>query len=397
MVDSCRVAIAGALVSVRLIGVGPLTAQATQPATIRLAKPDAVHAAEWSDIVAVRELRDDRLVVLDGREQVVKLVDMKTGSATMIGAKGNGPGEYRLPLQLIPLPGDSSALYDEANAGRAMVVTPAGRAGGYMPGEPPGGFLRQRAFADAAGRVYREGSGGGSAGFPIMRLDRRTGRIDTVAYRNRRHAGLCWSGQRPAAGEAEARPYARGSSTAPRAFVTFDQWAVAPDGRVAVVCPEPYRVLFLETGGARIEDPPIPYARIPVTDAEKNAWLKSMAQPVAQVMTNVNGSKTIRYSPPAPQARPQEWPEFLPPFVAGPTLNGAARFSPDGMLWIERSVAAKSLPLYDIVDRSGVLAYRVTLPPRSRVVGFGASAIYVAVFDDDDIQRLQRYRIPRPP
>src|SRR3954468_3153784 len=127
MVDSCRVAIAGALVSVRLIGVGPLTAQATQPATIRLAKPDAVHAAEWSDIVAVRELRDGRVVVLDGREQVVKLVDMKTGSATMIGAKGNGPGEYRLPLQLIPLPGDSSALYDEANAGRAMVVTPAGR------------------------------------------------------------------------------------------------------------------------------------------------------------------------------------------------------------------------------------------------------------------------------
>src|SRR3954466_7221182 len=130
MIFPGRVAIAATILSMRLMGAGELRAQAAQPPTIRLGKPDAVHPAEWTDVVSVRELRDGRLIVLDARERVVKLVDMKTGSAIPIGRRGNGPGEYQLPLELIPLPGDTSVIYDEANAGHGMVITPAGTAGG---------------------------------------------------------------------------------------------------------------------------------------------------------------------------------------------------------------------------------------------------------------------------
>jgi hypothetical protein len=52
-----------------LLLVIPFALRAQQVRLVRLDKPAATHPAEWTDVAAVRELKDGRLVVLDAREQ----------------------------------------------------------------------------------------------------------------------------------------------------------------------------------------------------------------------------------------------------------------------------------------------------------------------------------------
>jgi hypothetical protein len=44
-----------------------------------------------------------------------------------------------------------------------------------------------------------------------------------------------------------------------------------------------------------------------------------------------------------------------------------------------------------VFDRTGMLVRKVTLEPRSRVVGFGERTVYVVRTDADDLEYLQRY------
>ena len=60
------------------------------------------------------ELRDGRVLVVDSRDAMVKLVDLARGTATQVGRQGAGPREYQGPslLQgsLAELRADSEAL-----------------------------------------------------------------------------------------------------------------------------------------------------------------------------------------------------------------------------------------------------------------------------------------------
>jgi hypothetical protein len=48
--------------------------------------------------------------------------------------------------------------------------------------------------------------------------------------------------------------------------------------------------------------------------------------------------------------------------------------------------------MFDVFDAAGRVVERVTLPKRTRLVGFGNSAAYLARTDDDDLIWLQRIR-----
>ena len=64
------------------------------------------------------------------------------------------------------------------------------------------------------------------------------------------------------------------------------------------------------------------------------------------------------------------------------------------MLWVKRNTKAGAAPLYDVFDRAGKLAFQLELPPKTKVVGFGAGSVYLARVDDDDLHFLQRYKLP---
>jgi hypothetical protein len=368
----------------------PVIARGQPAPTIKLVV-DAKVPLEWTTVRGVRELKDGRVIVLDSRDQAVKLVDFESGSASMIGRKGSGPGEYQLPLALFALPGDSSVVFDMANSGAPLVITPAGKAGDPLPGmraEGAVGFLNVGGKFDARGRIYRRGYGITIGRDPIERLDRATARIDTVAFFD----GRVISPLRPLAGPGGERPkVVRAGKPVP--FASLRQFAVTTNGTVILLSPEPYRVSFVD-GGKQTDGPVISYERLRVTDADKAAWRAERAKPVAAIMYNRDGSQTAGYRQPPPADEPDAWPDFLPPYAIRGVLVDRIQVAPNGAIWIERAIHANSPPLYDVLTSSGALSYRVTLPARTRIVGFGAKGIYAVTLDDDDIEHLERFRFP---
>ena len=356
-----------------------------------LGKAQAEFAEPFTEIGSIRELRDGRLIVVDARELTVKLVDLRAGTASTIGRTGDGPGEYRWPGKLFALPDDRTLLQDNA-AGRLTIIGPDGKPGDvFDPNRSEGDSIRTRAFrffpraSDANGMLYGEaqpvrvGANGVlelSDHAAIQRLNIATRQKDTVAL---------W----PVRKDANARMYNGTVVTQPRmqAFPAWDQWAVAPDGRIAFIYFDPYHVNFVGANRQVVENPPIPYDRIRVDDAIKKQYREERERPMMAMRYDRGGATRMEMMS-RPFAEPSEWPEFLPPYLGSPV------FASNGLLWIPRATAAGKPPLYDIVDGRGRLVERVELPARTKLVGFGSNAVYVVRLDEDDLQYLQRHPLP---
>lgn len=80
--------------------------------TIPLTKPVASTTDPLSQIIAVRELSDGRVLVVDIKEKSVQLLDGKLQLIKPIGREGKGPGEYAMPVGLVPMPSDVTYLVD---------------------------------------------------------------------------------------------------------------------------------------------------------------------------------------------------------------------------------------------------------------------------------------------
>jgi len=52
------------------------------------------------------------------------------------------------------------------------------------------------------------------------------------------------------------------------------------------------------------------------------------------------------------------------------------------------------VPTFDVFDQTGRVVSRVALPAETRLIGFGNGTVYLARSDEDDLQYLQRYRLP---
>jgi hypothetical protein len=370
-----------------------------QVPTITLSAADRELPRAFSDVKGIRELTDGRVIVVDSRELLVQLVDFERKTATIIGRQGPGPGEYRIPQRIFALPGDSSAVYDMANSARPLVITSHGRAGGSLPlpGDRP--LLTQLSATDARGRIYSEvgilarspsGTSIPTDSAGIERLDRTTGRRDTIARVSKLLVSplVSRAPRRSGRGATGADEPARRSGTPPP-FASHDQWAVAPDERVAVVSVDPYRVTFTGVDGLVRIGPVLDVARVPVGNALKDVWRAAARQPRPVLVSGANGQTFAQTRVPDVE-EPAEWPDYLPPF-----LSGAVAFAPDGMLWVRRAVAAESAPAIDVIDQAGRISRRIVLPKQTKLVGFGASSVYLVRIDADDLQYLQRYPLPR--
>jgi hypothetical protein len=359
--------------------------------TRTLSKAQAEFPEPFSEVGSIRELRDGRVIVVDARELTVKVIDFRTGLATTIGRTGDGPGEYRWPGKLFALAGDSSLLQDNAG-GRLMVIGPDAKPAGFFDpnrNEADTILARARRFfvrsGDAQGRLYGElqpirvGAGGVlelADHSAIERFNVATRQRDTVAL---------W----PVRKDANARMMNGFVVTQPRmtAFPAWEQWVVAPDGRIAFIFPEPYRVNFVGADRTVKENPPIVYEKVRVDDAVKK-WHREERERPQMVMRYARGGGSSMEMSRRPYTEPTEWPEFLPPYL------GQATFGSDGLLWIPRTTVPGRPPLYDIVNGQGKLVERVELPPRAKLVGFGVRSVYVVRLDEDDLQYLQRHPLP---
>jgi len=383
-----------------VIVASPVAAQAPLKT---LSKPDVEYTDPFTMVSGVRELRDGRVIVADAREKTVQLIDLKAGTATKIGREGSGPGEFALPIRLLALPGDTSAVYDPLNR-RYLLIGPDGKVGGFASYEAQAsgsGPIRLTIprTVDARGRLYSVGpsfninpngptSSADSA--PILRLDRTTKKTDTVAFVHIPPATVTTSGG------------GRGQNVSVRAgggnpFAATDEWAVMPDGRVAVVRVKDYHVDWYAPNGQKTSGPAIAYAKIKVTDEDKKQYRERAASAGTAIMMTQRvgpGGTSSSASVGAPTngqlPEPTDWPDVKPAFTAN-----AAMGAPNGQVWVLRTRSAKDkIPTYDVFDASGKVVSRVALPATTRLVGFGNGTVYLARSDEDDLQYLQRYRLP---
>jgi hypothetical protein len=355
-----------------------------------LTTPTAEFPEPFTEVRGVRELTDGRVVVNDFRDRFVKLVDFPAGTVRQTGTHGSGPGEYLMPLMLLPLGRDTTAVYDMANNGDLVIILPDGSLRGSIttaPTTPGGATITTRSRGDGRGFIYSETRTGNDS-IAVERYDRRSNGRVILGYVSPLVVSPFRG--RPAGGRGLG---ARGTPTggvggSPPPFFTVDQWAVANDGRLAVVTSEPYRVTFTETDGRRWTADPISTSRIRVTEAHKSEWRQTRARPVASISFSRSGERAAGFTS-RPVVEPAAWPEYLPPF-----LTGAVRFAPDGMLWVERTTAAGAPATFDIIDFRGRLVLKVVFPPRTRLAGFGANTIYAVRRDSDDLEYLQKYDLP---
>lgn len=366
------------------VAARPLPAQ-QPPAARTLSAPEAVFAEPFSGLRGLRELGDGRILVADRLEKAVRLLDFRNGTFREVGRVGSGPGEYQMPSELLPLPGDSTLLVDFGNM-RLTVIEPGGRMGESWPMLSSAGELRNPDGVDGAGRLYATSMGGvriGSDGPPdsiaVVRWNRASEDWDTVAMLPSPEANMS---MRSSGGGFSVRGI---GPLAPRWG-----WAVDAFGSIAIVRPEDYRIEWIEPGGTRHLTPPVRYVPVPVTEEDKQAWADGMANATGVMMTiggeGGGGARTVRM--PRPDPADVDWPEVKPPFDAS-----GVRFAPDGTLWVQRYVKHGDPTMIDRFGREGGLVGRIIFPAGRRFVGFGAGVVYLARKDADDLEWLERYRL----
>ena len=343
-------------------------------------KPAASIPEPFTKISGVQELSDGLVVATDNMEGKVLLVDFGRGSVTQLGAKGDGPNEYRYPSRPVAAP--NGAYIFDTYMRRAYLI---GRGGAFtwMKTLPDGPLSRVRA-SDGAGRVYFEGSdfdpntGGFSDSLPVVRWDPATNRVDRV--------GRVYGGGRVI--------IQRGGGKASLAreitpFPHLDAWSALPDGRLALLRHEPFRIDFVSPTGAITAGQTIPMTPVPVTARERD-WFRAVNTPPRMGAALVGGGS-------GPQSMTPQWedtsfPQTFPAFIGADVLS-----TPDGQLWIPRSfTSADKTRKYEIYDASGKQTTTALVGVHSRVVGFGPKSVYISRTNpDDDLVYLLKYVLPR--
>jgi hypothetical protein len=376
-------------------GGGGRVEAAGSVATLEL---EAAHPDPFSFLASVRELPNGQLLAADPLSLVLLRVDLGAGVADTLGRVGGGPGEYRQPDQVFPLPGDSTLLVDLGN-GRLTVIAPDGSLEDGMSmalptEEGPPSLLLPRTVDDA-GRLYFTAAGrlgeGSFDSTAVVRYDRATARMDTVAR--------LW---RP-----EARVQRSGGNVRVSGIMMEgrDDWAVGSDGRVAVLRANGYSVDWHLPDGAVVSGPQNPYEALPISRADKEAYLEESSSSGLMVMTtsSSSGESSTRMSRGGsfggggrPSIDDSEWAETFPPF-----RPDRSRVSPAGEVWVQRWLPSDQPQRMDVFDSTGILKGSVEIPERSRLIGFGKGSgdgevAYLVRTDDLGLQWLERHRVVRP-
>ncbi|HWH50687.1 MAG TPA: hypothetical protein VN651_04030 [Gemmatimonadaceae bacterium] len=198
-----------------------------------------------------------------------------------------------------------------------------------------------------------------------------------------------------------------------------DSWTVMPDGAVAIVRGRDYHVDWLDASGHWTSSPKMPFDWQRVDETRKLALIDSTVR--AEEARNAEFAKRRAEMNAAPAAAgggsggrgsgrgggrggggrggipipeivghidASALPDYIPPFT-----RGAVEPDADGHLWIKTSALVDGRPVYDVVNREGVLIDRVVLPPYRSIAGFGPGVAYLAVKDPSAVVHLERVRI----
>ncbi len=315
----------------------PCTTRA-QPKVIplRTLAPTVTSTEEFTAPAGIRALPDGRVVVLDIRERQLVVLDANLANAKPLSRTGSGPGEFQAPLFLIRTIGDSLLLGDMGHQ-RLLVIDPSGKmAGQKRVGNGPVSMASQAIYtgtpvSDPRGRiVYQSTNAKVSSGMqvttdstaPILRLNLSTGATDTLAHVRVSAPRMKISGD----------PTKRASmkmSMVVDPFPTIDDWALLPDGTLAVIRGVDYHIDWIAPDGKKTSNPPMPYVRVPFTDSAKQHYLDAMKKADVIMRERMSKLPARMLAPVVSQTAPETWPDFMPTIQI---RNAMA--APNGNIWM---------------------------------------------------------------
>ena len=390
-----------------VVVAGSAPAQARVP-VITLDRGAKEFAESFSAITQVLELRSGSLLVLDDGEKELRLVDLARGTMRPVGRQGGGPLEYKVPGLLLPGAADTASYYD-AMQQRLLLVSPQGTVLRTAPlgvtGDVASMISRmQPAGTDAAGHIYGQTTGmkmptpqSGTQGpmptfadtIQIQSLDLRSGKTTRLATIRSPVAKLAPKMEM-------AGRNVKLIVTAPD-FSPQDVWTALPDGRVAMMRDGLYQVRFVAAGRAETKGPLIPSVAIPVTAREKKALVDSVRKVMDSIMAQATkqsaaaGGQGAAPSFTADVLEPPRWPAYKPPYMS-------LQSSPDGRLWVSLSQpTGNQATKFDVLNSAGALIAQVVLAPGERFVGLGRGTVYTVRKDEDDLQYVRKYVLPKLP
>jgi hypothetical protein len=350
-----------------------------QVPTVALGQPDARSSEGFTSIFAVHELEDGRVLVTDNLDNAIRVVDLRAGTVRELGRRGQGPLEYQSAHTILRGSGDTVLVTDNVQRRFVKLVNGEIVATAQQPDVLRSLSSFSAPITDARGRLY----------FDVRTID-----MSADGFHERDGVVMRWT---PGSTHLDTVAILRVTSHAPRANTGYnpfryrDAWGLAPDGAIAVVGTEPYRVEWAAVGRP-VSGSPIPYDRVRIDDDERNAERDAFSR---------RGRGGLRFRGP-PQARgtrdPQlrqripddVFPPYKPPFTESRML-----VSPAGEVWIPRAAPWDAeQTIVDVVGRDAILRRHVTVPANTRIVGFGRGAVYVAVTDEYDLQWLERTSHP---
>ena len=434
--------------------LGPVTAVAKEP---------------LGAVSSVRHLPDGRVLVNDivGRRVVMfdptlstvtVIADTTSATASAYGVRPGGLIAYRGDSTLFVDPASLSMLLIDPNGKIARVMSaPRANDVGFLVGGPfgnPGFDLKGRLVYRAppnfaAFRPTPGGTGNRLPQFPnppdsaaLVRFDLATRKVDTATFFKTPKINLTIT-QSPDGGirvNNTTNPLPQG-----------DDWALMPDGTIALVRTKDYHVDWLNSDGTITASPKIPFqwerlsdeAKVALVDSAKIAIEKARASgqfaqgggQQIQLRPAVDGAaggarrdgpggdapRTGSAPAPAPNGQPgtttapsggnvvtttgpgggffggplppltmispSELPDYKPAFAPGSTRADA-----DGNLWVRTSQNVETRPVYNVINRKGELIDRVQLPANRVLVGFGPDGVVYLAVRDGTTAHLERAR-----
>ncbi|HEX5217627.1 MAG TPA: hypothetical protein VFV98_19335 [Vicinamibacterales bacterium] len=357
---------------------GPVTEPAPRrPATvpIRMATPPA-------HVSAAFELPGGRVVVSDVKTPAVLVIDPVSGAVTKLGSVGAGPGQYVKPGGLYGGTDGGALLLDRAQL-QVTEISPAGVFG--------------RTYSIAVKGV----TGGSEADIDLQRLDNRgfsyfvertfgtAGtsrpawpliRFDPIKQGKEKIADLI---------QGETTTIVDGNMSRSQGVIgsPADGFGVAPDGRVAIVRGEPYRVEWIGVDGRTTRGPNIAYDPVPMTDADRAEFKTPTGG--ASVSAVGGGGTGGSGSGGSSSGMERKFAATKAPFSPGDIV-----VSPSAQVWVMRSRAASATDvIYDVFDGRGQRVDRLAFPDGSRVVGFGAGSVFVRETGANGGVTLKKYKV----
>jgi hypothetical protein len=358
-------------------------AGAQSASTIKLKPAAAKIDAEFSSIVAVRELADGRALVADLTENKVVVVDFASGTVSQIGRSGQGPGEYQNPRWFFRL-GDDSTLLMEQRTSRWHLLKGAAVVG-TIPADDPvySAFQRQVLGADARGHVIRSSAfaDNKSASIPangpdslwVLRANRKSARIDTLTRVKAQKSQVTTT--------TNARGEVTGVSILMAPFSAPEQPAMFEDGWVAIARVEPYRVDWISPDNKMTNGRPLPWPVTKLTEKDLEFMYASRGGKAPTTPEQVAARRQQL------DAQMKLLPAALPPFAVQALIPAE-----DGTLLLRHNeTAGQPTTRYDLVDRSGRLRGTIAMDKGETIAAVSKKWAYVVYVDDDGLNFLRRH------